>query len=347
MKSRKKVALLLAGALTGLVAALALAGCGGDGGGAAAPSGGVIRFTFAPDPVWRWLKDQGIKDEMEQAANIKILDSATWDEFGIYAGGHADIVSVGSFEVPAIVKESGVDSVIVGKYNIARAVIGVPADSPAQTLADLKGKKIVTFTTVSDAMLWGALAEKLEGVDLRSGGGDLEMVIADVQNMAPLVAKGDADACICLPDFGVKQFKSGELRMLYDGASNAEMFQDEILPGHDGPMINIFLVRRDFWENNQEEVKFFLSVWERGIEEWKAHKQEIIEAYPQDFAVETPDEVEWISNFLDEHDWFVDTVYLDQKWVDEEKKVFELLRETGGMGQDEEDPEFILVEPGT
>ena len=68
-----------------VAAALAIAACsedgggGGGGGGSSASSGeeGVIRFTFAPDPVWRWLKDQGIKDEMEQKAKIKILDSST------------------------------------------------------------------------------------------------------------------------------------------------------------------------------------------------------------------------------------------------------------------------------
>jgi hypothetical protein len=94
--------LLAVGALT--VAACSEDGGGGGGGGGSASSGekGVIRFTFAPDPVWRWLKDQGIKDEMEQKAKIKILDSSTWDEFGIYAGGHADIVSIGSWEVPVL-----------------------------------------------------------------------------------------------------------------------------------------------------------------------------------------------------------------------------------------------------
>jgi ABC-type phosphate/phosphonate transport system substrate-binding protein len=138
-----------------------------DDGGGGSSGEGVIRFTFAPDPVWRWLTDQGIREKMEQEAKIQILDSATWDEYGIYAGGNADIVSVGSFEVPDIVEKSGVDSVIIGKYNIARAVIGVPKDSPAQSISDLKGKRLTTFTTVSDALLWGSLAKKLEDFDLK------------------------------------------------------------------------------------------------------------------------------------------------------------------------------------
>lgn len=346
-RQRQKVAVGVAGLLAAVIA-LGVGACGGDDdGGGGESAGGVIRFTFAPDPVWRWLTDQGIREEMEQKAKVQILDSATWDEYGIYAGGNADIVSVGSFEVPDIVEKSGVDSVIIGKYNVARAVIGVPKDSPAQSISDLEGKKITTFTTVSDAFLWGALAKKLEDFDLRSKDGDLEMVIADVQNMGPLVAEGEADACICLPDFAIEQFRTGQLRMLYDGKSNAQVFQEESLPGHQGPMINIFLVRKDFYENNPKEVRFFLELWERGLQEWKENKNEIIETYPQDFAAQNDADLDWIKGFLNENDWFADTVYLDQEWVNGEKKVFDLLRETGFMPEDQEDPEFAVIEPGS
>lgn len=336
--------------------ALALGGCseergeggggGGDGSGASAEASGsdnVIRFTFAPDPVWRWLKDQGIKDEMEQEAKIQILDSSTWDEFGIYAGGHADVVSTGSFEVPDLEKQTGVKSVVFGKYNIARAVIAVRADSPYQTLADLKGKKITTFTAVSDALLWGAMAKKLENVEFKAEDGDYEFVLTDVQNMASLVAKGDAEACICLPDFAIPELKSGKLRVLYDGRSDAELFQDEFGAGHPGPAINVFVAREDWFREHRKEAEFFLSVWERGVQEWKEHKDEIIAAYPQDFAASDEAEQKWISDYLDEHDWFVDSVYLDQEWIDGEAKVFDLLKETGRMEAEQEVPSFEAI----
>jgi ABC-type nitrate/sulfonate/bicarbonate transport system substrate-binding protein len=337
-----------------VAAALAIAACAEEGGGGNASGGGsssssseegVIRFTFAPDPVWRWLKDQGIKDEMEQKAKIKILDSSTWDEFGIYAGGHADIVSIGSWEVPVLEEQTNVKSVIFGKYNIARAVIAVRADSPYKTLSDLKGKKITTFTAVSDALLWGALSKKSENVNFRAKGGDYDFVLTDVQNMAGLVAKGDADACICLPDFAIKEFKSGKLRMLYDGNSDAETFQKQMAPGHPGPAINTFVAREDWFKDHQKEAQFFLSVWERGIKEWQEHKAEIIAAYPQDFAAQNKSDERWIGDFLDEHNWFVDSVYLDKKWVDTERKLFPLLKETGFMKQDQDEPQFNALGP--
>jgi hypothetical protein len=341
----KAVTVLIAGVL-------AVGGCSeerGEGGGSsgeqanASESDNVIRFTFAPDPVWRWLKDQGIKDEMEQEAKIQILDSSTWDEFGIYAGGHADVVSTGSFEVPELEKQTGVKSVVFGKYNIARAVIAVRADSPYKTLADLKGKKITTFTAVSDALLWGAMAKKSENVEFKAEDGDYEFVLTDVQNMASLVAKGDAEACICLPDFAIPELKSGKLRVLYDGRSDGELFQDEFAPGHPGPAINVFVAREDWFREHQEEAEFFLAVWERGVQEWKEHKEEIIAAYPQDFAASNEAEEKWISNYLDEHDWFVDSVYLDDEWIEGESTVFDLLKETGRMDAEQEVPPFEAI----
>jgi ABC-type nitrate/sulfonate/bicarbonate transport system substrate-binding protein len=333
--------------LVAAVAAVGIGGCGDDGGssGGEESDGNVIRFTFAPDPVWRWLSDQGIREKMEQEAGIQILDSSTWDEFGIYAGGNADIVSVGSFEVPDIVEKSGVESVIIGKYNIARAVIAVPSDSDAQTLSDLEGGTITTFTTVSDALLWGAIGKQLEDVDLNAEDSDIEMVVADVQNMGPLAASGEADACICLPDFAIEQFRTGELRALYDGRSDGQMFQDEVLPGHEGPMINIFLVRKDFYDENPESVEFFLELWQRGLDEWKKHRDEIIEAYPQDFAAQGEEDLDWIKDYLDENDWFTDSVYMSPKWIEEEKQVFQLMRDTGFMPEDAPDPEFAEITP--
>ncbi|PWQ88232.1 nitrate ABC transporter substrate-binding protein, partial [Enterococcus faecium] len=78
--------------------AVAMSGCVSrpDSGGG---EGGVIRFTFAPDPVWDYITDQGILAEMEEESGIKIEASSTWDEFGVFAGGHADIVSSASYEV--------------------------------------------------------------------------------------------------------------------------------------------------------------------------------------------------------------------------------------------------------
>lgn len=340
-------------AATLLVTPIAVAACGGGGGGGAAGSGGnvehgVIRFTFAPDPVWKWITDQGIRQKMEEKAGIKILDSSTWDEFAIYAGHHADVVSAATYEVPGLESKSGIDSTIFGKYNTSRMPLLVRADSPYHTLQDLKGKKIGTFSCESDTLLWGALAKKLWNLDFKCNGQDFDITLADIQNLAGLVEKGDIQAAIVPPDFAIKQLSTGVLRPLYDGKSDAQIFAEHFAPGHDGPESNDFVAPTAWVKTHPKEVKFFLKVWQRGLDEWKKHKKEIIAAYPEDFAAENQSQQNWILNYLNtKQDWFVDSVYLDKKWVDAENKVFPLLKETGFMDSDQDVPAYDMVQPGT
>jgi ABC-type nitrate/sulfonate/bicarbonate transport system substrate-binding protein len=342
-----------------LVSVLALVGmaCGDDDGGGGdtdgnggAPAGdtgeeGVIRFTFAPDPVWDYLKDSGIREEMEAESGIRILEQATWDEFGIYAGGHADIVSIASFEVPILEQETGRPATIFGKYNIDRSILVVPADSDAQTLEDLKGKKIAVWDAVSSTVVWGALANEMYGLDFRVDGGDFELVLTDLTNTGALAANGEVDGALVLPDFNVPPLLNGDVRVLYDGKTAADLYAEAAdAPGHDGPMINIFMAPTDWYDSHPDEVAFFLELWERGIQEWQANQDAIIESYPQHFAVETPEEISFIKDYLAQHDWFVETVYLDQEWIDTESKIFPMLADAG-LSESEEAPRFDAVEP--
>ena len=62
------------------VVALVASGCGSRPGaaeeGEAADAGGVVNMLMAPDPVWKRMEDQGIKQEMEEEAGIQILTSS-------------------------------------------------------------------------------------------------------------------------------------------------------------------------------------------------------------------------------------------------------------------------------
>src|SRR5688572_29934952 len=89
------------------VATLIAVSCGDDGGGGGGGDGdgeesNIIRFTFAPDPAWDWVKDQGILEAMETESGFRIIQLATWDEFATFAGGHADVISTGTYETPLL-----------------------------------------------------------------------------------------------------------------------------------------------------------------------------------------------------------------------------------------------------
>jgi len=340
--------------LAGLLAiALVVAACGGDDeggedGGGDAGCESVIRFTFAPDPVWDFINDSGLKDEMEQEEGICILAQVTWDEFGIYAGGFADIVSVGDFEVPTLDKQAGLTSVVFGKYNIDRSVLAVPAsDTTTQSLEDLVGGTVAVWDSVSSTLIWGVIASDLHGLDFRTGGGDFELVQVDITNTGPTVAAMETDAALVLPDFSVNELINDEIRVVYDGRTSAELYAEEIAgnPGHEGPMINVFLAEEEWYDSHPDEIDFFMRLWQRGIDEWQANKSEIIASYPQHFAVEGDEQVQFMQDWLAEHDWFVTTVYLDQTWLDAETPLFDIMRDNGFMESDEENPRFEILTP--
>ncbi|QNN54571.1 ABC transporter substrate-binding protein [Nocardioides mesophilus] len=338
-------------AATVLAGGLALSACSpaasGGGDGEAKDANGAVNMVMAPDPVWKWMEDQGIKQEMEEEAGIQILTSSSWDEFGVYAGGHADVVSAASYEVPELEKQTGEKATIFGKFNSDRSILAVPADSTAKDLCDLKGKKIVTHSAVSITIMWGIYAKEFCDLDLRAGGGDFDVIVTDVQNSASLVERGDADAALLLPDFGIPQLSSGKLRPLYDAKSVSQIYGEEFgeSPDTTHPQNNVFVARKAWVEKNPEEAAFLIKIWDRGVQEWAQNKEQIVEAYPEDFAAETPEEKKFILDWLDNtYDWFVPTTYLDQAWIDEETKLFELMKETGFVEEDVATPDFTIIE---
>lgn len=308
---------------------------------------GVVRMVLAPDPVWDWLTDQGIREEMEQEAGIQILDSSTWDEFGVYAGGHADVVSAAAYEVPDLEEATGIPTTVFGKYNADRSILAVRADlaDSVKDICDLEGETIVSLSAVSITIMWGVYAQEQCGLDLSAEGGDYDLVITDIQNMAGLVADGDAAACLCLPDFAIPQLRNEEIVPLYDGRAAAQIFADDFGDGHRGPQTNVFLAPTAWVENNQDEAAFLLSVWERGLQEWQENRDEIIETYPQHFAAETPEDIAFIQEWLDTRfDWFEDTAYIDDDWVEGESQIFGLMKEVGFLNEDAEVPNFLTIE---
>jgi ABC-type nitrate/sulfonate/bicarbonate transport system substrate-binding protein len=158
------------------------------------------------------------------------------------------------------------------------------------------------------------------------------------------VARGDADACLCLPDFAIPELSTNQIKPLYDGQAAAQFWaenysSDPSVLTH--PQTNVFVAREAWVEQNPEEAAFLIELWDRGIQEWQQHRDEIIAAYPEDFAVRTPEEMAFLQDWLtNKFDWFVDSAYVDQTWADGEMEVFDLMRETGFIEEDVEDPNF-------
>jgi hypothetical protein len=308
----------------------------------------IIRFAFAPDPVWDYMRDTGVLAQWEEEHNLRIHTSETWDEFAYFAGGHGDIVSMGTYELPVLEQESGIEVVAFGKYNHARTPIVKQAEDPYETLADVPEGSTTCASGVPATIQWSVIADKLDNVDYRVGEGRFNIVIQDSFVMGELTERGECEVAQVIPEGIVSQLRSGELEYMYGGKVPWQLYQEICGCDHKGMMTNLFVARAEWYDAHPDQAAAFLELWERGIQLWHENQDEIIRIYPQHFAVESEEDIEWMVDFMaGESDWWVDSVYMDEAWIGEEKKFYDLMIETGWMDTSAKIPRFEAVPPPT
>jgi ABC-type nitrate/sulfonate/bicarbonate transport system substrate-binding protein len=345
--NRRRLRALLGAAVLGGAVVLAV-GCGGgddEGGDEGTP--GIIRFAFAPDPVWDYLKDEGILEEMEAESGIEIVQLQTDDEFGIFAGGHADIVSTGSYETP-LFDEKGIPTMTIGRYNASKDLL-VASNPDYQTASDLpKGCKIGSESTTGNTLIWAALIKSLDNRELAANSDDLELAISDTQIQPDLVADGELCASIADPTQATEALRTGKVFPMYDGKSAAQLFAEDRAPGHFGVNTNNFVARKAWYDANPEEVAFFLEVWEEGLRLWHKDPNAIIDAQPQGFSINSPEDGEFMKDYIaNVFDFFQPTVYLTPEWVEAEEGVFDITKEAGSFEEDTVFPAHAIIDPKT
>ena len=151
------------------------------------------------------MNDNGIIVQFEEEHNIRIVTSSTWDEFAYFAGGHGDIVSTATYELPAAggARPASRRSPSASTTCCASRRWRAPT-SGYKTLADIpKGSKIAVPSAVSSTLVWGMFASKLHDLDFRVGGGDFELVVEDHFVMAEHVARGEVEAALAIPEAAI------------------------------------------------------------------------------------------------------------------------------------------------
>ncbi|HVR79807.1 MAG TPA: PhnD/SsuA/transferrin family substrate-binding protein [Acidimicrobiia bacterium] len=337
--------------------ALVAAACGSDGGEGEGDGEArtVIRFAFAPDPVWDHMNDQGIIVEWEEEFNTRVVTSSTWDEFTFFAGGHGDIVSMGTQEIPVLEQETGIKTVTFGKYNFQRSPMMTRADTGYTTLEDVPpGSPICVSSPVSNTQYWSVAMNELHGIDYRVGGGDYELIVNDHFVNPQNLLNGDCEAAVIIPEAAAPYLRTGELVLMYDGLMPFQQYTQfsTVDDGENHVMSNLFIATEEFYDANPEVAAAFLVLWQRGIDAWSdpATQAEIIETYPQHFSVEEPEDVAFIQEFMSgEGDWFVDSVYLTDEWVESERAIFDFMTALNPENQNYlepgfEQPRFEVVE---
>ena len=136
----------------------------------------------------------------------------------------------------------------------------------------------------------------------------------------------------------------GEIHGSFLSRAPPDLFAQLDAPGHDGPMGNVFVARKDWVDEHPGEVSAFLDLWDRGLTEWQQHRDDMIERYPQHFAVSTPEDIAFMKDYVAQHDWVTDEVRFDQQWAEDESSIFDLMRQTGVIAADVTDPKFLPTE---
>lgn len=332
-------------------------GGGGDGTGTAAGNGEprVIRFAFAPDPVWDLLDDSGTLQKWEQENNVRIKTSTTWDEFTYFAGGHGDIVSMSTQETPVLEQETNIETVTFGKYNYQRVPMIRRAGDPYETLADVpKGSKICVSGPTSNTAFWTVLAKEMHGLDYRVGGGDFKLVVNDHFVNPTNLMRGDCEVAAIIPEAAVPQLRTGELEIMYGGKLPFQLY-DEFAPKADGELHvlgNNFTATEKWYDANKDLAVKFLELWQTGIDMWKENKAETIRRYPQHFAVESQEDIDYMIKFMEgDNDWFVDSPFLEsQEWIDSETAIWDLMKNlhpdnANFLAEDAPKPRFEVLKP--
>jgi ABC-type nitrate/sulfonate/bicarbonate transport system substrate-binding protein len=311
--------------------ALAVTAVGCSGGRNASGDEQVIRFAFAPDPVWDLLSDSGELAKWQSENKIRIETSSTWDEFTYFAGGHGDIVSMSTQEVPVLEQQTGIKTVTFGKYNYQRVPMLKRADSPYETLADIpKGSKICVSGPTSNTAFWTVLAQQMHGLDYRVGGGDFKLIVNDHFVNPTNLLRGDCEAAAVIPEAAVPQLRKGELKIMYGGELPFQLYKEFAPDSDDKSHVvgNTFTATEQWYDAHKDLAVKFLELWQRGVDLFQEQKADVIRKYPQHFSVESQEDIDWITDFMSgDNNWFVDNVSMDADWIPVETNIWTLMKE--------------------
>ncbi len=342
-----------------LVGVLALAACGGDdddddGGRARGDieAQSVIRFAFAPDPVFNYIVGQRHprgEGRARPASTINAFQS--FDEFGLFAGGNADILSTGSYETP-LLDEQGIETVTFGKYNANKDIFAAPADEDWETAGDLpEGCKVAAESTTGNLVIWQSLIDQIDGREIAEGSDDLELVTADYQIMPQLLEDGEICGAVIDP---VQAHRGPADRPDQDRCTTASPRRSSTRRSSRTTRTTWGSTRTTSSPARSGSTSIPTrshSSWTSGRRAWTSGPRttdQIIEDYPEDFAVQSPEDEKFMQDYVKNvFDWQQESVYLTPEWIENEEGVFDLIQAAGVIEEDQSFPEHAVVDPKT
>lgn len=329
-----------AGRWRAAAAAVAVSAAAACGGGAQAPGASTdsgdlvreperaIRLALPPTAVWSWLADSGELEAWEQRHGLRVEVSHPFSTMAAFVSGHADVVMASALDLPSFGNGDGRRPVIIGKHSADRSMVLARRTTQAADLADVVEERVAVASQLGSTLLWALIADQQHSLHLADGGDDFEFVVSSV-GVADVVERGEAAACICLPDRSVENLSSGMLHPLYGGQSAAEVYEQ--MPGAvpSAPLDEVLVANADWLAANPDLADAFLDLWQRGLDRWNSSFGDIIERYPHLFSLETDAQVAWLRDYVADHNWVAESVRLTATDREHYLRALDQLREMG------------------
>ncbi|MCC9628926.1 aliphatic sulfonate ABC transporter substrate-binding protein [Blastopirellula sp. JC732] len=231
--------------------------------------------TYAP--LWIAKRKGWLQEALQEAGQGSVQWSTMRDgplQNEAFAAGLIDVALTA--DTPAIIgRAAGLDIEVVAlaATSPASLAILVPSDSPAKSMADLKGKKIAA-TKGSFCHHLLALALQRDGLSLS----DVQFINMSGPEINVSLQTGQIDAGVTWEPYISQILSSGKMRVLMDGAG--------LKSGNEVIAVNKTLV-----EQSPEVVQTILAAFQRGHQFLQEHPNEAAKLIAEDVNLE-PAQVE-------------------------------------------------------
>ncbi|MEM8855499.1 MAG: MqnA/MqnD/SBP family protein [Pseudomonadota bacterium] len=259
----------------------------------------TVTFAYLADPsheavMWALKNGKVTSDLIEvqaDALQIPALIQGT-------ATRAYDVVQTAGMAIPRL-RNRGLDLRIIGtalRYHAhgEGADIWVPADSDIQSAADLKGKRLATYSLGSSGVTLARVAlANSHGLNVDLEGGDLEFVEMPAPGMPAALSAGRVDAAMLIHAQAFEAQKTGAFRSVVSTAvDNHDEFGvrmvSAVLGGYG-----------DKLDAEPEKYQEFMRLLHESVEYAKANPDEVFTAVAEETG--TPKEFfeKWFSEFSD------------------------------------------------
>lgn len=215
-------------------------------------------------------------------------------------------------------------------------------------MADLRGKKLAIGAFGGcEWNGWYPYAKAVEGIDLAK---EAQVVTAGYLASPELLARGEVDAAISAPVFGINKFVlEGKVRALYRGDSLQGVYFRRT--GHLGPACTTLMMYKQDFEKMPHVAEMLVGMFNEGLQRFLSDVPGYIQKYPKvwpESILKNPRELEMLIEWL--RDPIGGSLYrditLDEKWIQEELEFIELQREAGIIEKGTQPPDFEVIKPG-